>query len=225
MNIKIKTTSDNHGRIPDLKGKFNIWASTGDFFPDFFSSPREEWANLQAEWLKGAAAEIAPWLTKKKFVFCQGNHDFCPADRTEKILRDAGIDAYNAHDKLVTIDNIGFYGFPWVPPINGSFNYETGDTEMVDKIDKMVDVINNNIVDVVLMHAPPYDILDTYRSPYGITHGGNVHINNAIDYKIEKERMPTAFCFGHIHDSAAVKVHQGILMVNSALTSNIIEIY
>lgn len=62
---------------------------------------------------------------------------------------------------------------------------------------------------VIITHDPPYDILD--MSYFG-SNAGIMELREAI------ERIkPALHVFGHIHESAGVMKHKGILFVNAAL--------
>jgi putative phosphoesterase len=62
---------------------------------------------------------------------------------------------------------------------------------------------------VVITHDPPYDILD--MSYFG-SNAGVMELREAVE-----GIKPALHVFGHIHESAGVMKHKGILFVNAAL--------
>jgi hypothetical protein len=139
--MRIQHTSDNHGFFQDLEGDFDVVIHSGDLFPNHCFGPKRVWSTLEVEkafqtdWLKGRIETIKEWIKGKPFLFCSGNHDFidpCP------ILIAAGITAINLDDKVTEFEGHTLYGLPWVPFIEGVWNFELMDVEMREEIDRML---------------------------------------------------------------------------------------
>jgi hypothetical protein len=63
------------------------------------------------------------WIGEVPFLFVLGNHDFISPEHVETQLCANEIKAINLTNKLVNFEGDKFYGFPYVPYINGNFNY------------------------------------------------------------------------------------------------------
>jgi len=136
-------------------------------------------------------------------------------------LASEGIKAINLTEQVVTYEDVNFYGFPYVPAINGMFNYEREVPEMELEVEKMVKALNESFVEVLVTHAPLYQVLD-------LTHGndtiGSSVITNALDYKVNDKRLPTYLLHGHCHESNGVTIRGNMLVSNAATTYHTIEI-
>jgi hypothetical protein len=78
----------------------------------------------------------------------------------EQELAPVGIKSLDLTDKTVMYDGVNFYGFPYIPFIDGSWNYERQIPEMQAEVDKMVNVLNQSYVDILACHVPLYHHLD-----------------------------------------------------------------
>lgn len=223
--MRILHTSDLHGFLPDFKGNFDIIINSGDWLPDFpdylWCGNKIKSAEAQAEWLHLNANYIKDWIQDKPYFFIGGNHDLLSADKMEEILRQNKIDAYNLEDKIVSYHNINLYGFPYVPYINGLFNYECNLPEMKQHTAEMTQVLNNTYVDILVTHAPPYQILDTMHDGQSI---GNRCLNNMLDYQLSEKMIPRMVLFGHCHECGSEQqTLNNILFINSACTQTSIQ--
>ncbi len=220
--MRLLHLSDTHGHLPKLVGRFDAVLHTGDFFPNsvaVFSGNKTQEMLYQEEWLEKQASNVKSWLRGYPFFFTLGNHDFMYAHKVEALLNLFGIKTQCLHGKVVKHDGVSFYGFPYVPYINGGWNYECDDEEMKDEVDKMVDVLNLTYVDVVAAHAPMRGKLDVYQG-----HLGSIYIADAFDNSIARDMLPSYYCHGHIHESNGVSLRNGVLISNAAVAQNIIEI-
>lgn len=220
--MRIMHISDTHSRFPVLHGRFDVVVHTGDFFPNsvaVFQGNKTQEMVFQENWLESQASAIKEWLRGYPFLFVLGNHDFLHPERMEQLLNLYGIKATSLHEKVVTHESVNFYGFPYVPYINGMWNYECDEEDMNDNLDNMVDVLNKTYVDVVAAHAPLHGKLDWYKGCLGSS-----CIANAFDYKISRDMMPSNYLHGHIHESNGVTLRNGMLISNAAVAQNIIEV-
>ncbi|HEX2549578.1 MAG TPA: metallophosphoesterase [Gammaproteobacteria bacterium] len=221
MTLRICHISDTHGHFPELYGSYDIIVHSGDFCPNFTNISRDLDGDHQLNWLKSQMPNLKKWLGNYTFLFTLGNHDFLNPFVMEKELRKHKINAKCLHDQVVDCNDFSFYGFPYVPYINGSFNYERTHPEMQKEIDKMVNVINSTHVDVLVCHAPPYQSLDKAKD---FQNYGNLAMAQALDYKIDENKMPTHYLSGHIHESRGIKMRNSVLISNAAVFQQIIEI-
>jgi len=222
MNLRVIHISDTHGKFPKLFGKFSCVIHSGDFFPDFFcSGNKTQMMAHQLDWLNQNLENIKIWLQGTPLLFIMGNHDWIHPGLVEQTLNADGIKAINLHDKIVSHQEVNFYGFPYVPTINGSFNYERAIPEMTMEADKMIQVLQSTYVDVIVAHAPLYQVLDL---THGNSHVGNSIMSTALDYKLNTDIIPMYYFCGHIHESHGISIRNGMLISNSATSQNIIEI-
>ena len=221
--MRIMHLSDNHGQFPKIPGVYDIVLCTGDFFPNshhLFSGAIDKEIKFQLNWLRDSMSDIVQWLNGHPFLFVLGNHDFLPPDVMEKELQ-SYVEAFDLTDKIVSYQNVNFYGFPYVPSINGRWNYERNIMEMQDEVDKMVNVLNSTYVDVLACHSPPANTLDLTYSNQRI---GSTVIANALDYKISRDMLPQIMLFGHCHEANGIAMRDGVLCSNAATTQSIIEL-
>ena len=224
FRLRVLHVGDNHGYLPKLEGRFDIVLHSGDFFPNSIAimnkNINQEMA-FQLDWLSQNLTKIKQWLQGAPFLFVPGNHDFLHPTLMENTLKAGGVNAINLMDKVVEYENVNFYGFPYVPPISDMWNYEKELPEMQEEIDKMVSVLNTNYVDVLVAHAPFYQMLDLTMGNQCI---GNSLMNTAIDYKLNKDMIPQYYLHGHLHENYGVSIRNGMLVSNAATSQNIVEI-
>lgn len=224
FKMRLCHVSDTHGKFPRLYGRYDAVIHTGDLFPNSHAvmvGDRQAEASFQLKWLRDSLEEFKGWLQGHPFLYVPGNHDFLPSSCMEFELRSIGLEAFDLTDKSLTFKGVNFYGFPYVPYISGMWNYERHMPEMSKEVDKMVEVINNNYIDVLACHAPPYKQLD-------LTMGNEIvgcqTMSTALDYKISKDMMPSYFLCGHIHEANGMTVRNGMMISNAATTRHIIEV-
>lgn len=223
--MRAMVISDTHGNFPEhivLLNRFDAVVHCGDFFPDtiYFGDPGLI-AKVQLNWLEKNLDKLKNVLSGRPYIYTLGNHDFVPSHKVEEMLKSVGIKAFDCEDKIVTVDNVNFYGFPYVPSINGMFNYECEVPEMNRHIDIMAEKLNKTYVEVIVAHAPMYQCLDYEGTGKSY---GNQSMNNFFDYKIAKEMTPAYYLSGHIHRSAGISIRNGVGIVNAATTQIIVEI-
>lgn len=234
FKMRICHVSDTHGYFPNLSGAFDVVVHSGDMFPNkphvtnprMFnihsnsSNPVKEMA-YQADWIGNNISMFKKWLQGRPLLFVLGNHDFIHNELVEQMLNSEGIKAVSLHDKVVRFDDVTFYGFPYIPPVDGTFAYEREVPEMTKEVDAMVNKMNQEHVDVLVMHAPLYRVLDLTKGNVSI---GSTVISTGIDYKLNKDMSPSVICFGHCHESNGMAMYKNILVSNAATKHHIIEI-
>lgn len=222
--MRIIHVSDTHGHLNRPYGSADCIVHSGDMLPNTTNLSRNnkaEEALFQLEWVKENIRKFKDFINGKPFLFILGNHDFCSADALEYVLRSNGIDAISLQDKVVMHEGVTFYGFPYIPYINGEWNFEMQIPEMQIKVDEMVKVINEKYVEVFVSHGSPYGILDVTHSN---EHIGSTVIADAFAYKISKDLMPSYYLSGHCHENNGLSYKNNVLYSNAACSKHILEI-
>jgi Icc-related predicted phosphoesterase len=219
--MRLIHTSDTHGRFNPLLGIWDYVVHSGDFCPNFNHGINLE-SYYQQEWLESKTEEIKNWIHGKPFLFCLGNHDYLSPGTFEKVLRAGGVEAYDLTDKTVLFDGMNFYGFPYVPPINGRYAYELGVPEMTERVDALISESEKNYIDIVVAHCPIGGCLDL--DSHQNMRFGNQVMTTALDYKWDKNKLPQAYLCGHIHSAHGVTIRNGVLVSNAATYQNIISL-
>ena len=222
---RILHISDTHGKFPKLFGRYDIVVHSGDMLSNSYAvmnrNITQEIAH-QLDWLTQNLNTFKTWLHGTPFLFIPGNHDFLHPDIIEQTLNAAGIKAINLTDKRVVYENISLYGFPYIPEIGGNmWNYEREIPEMNIEVNNMLNVINKDYTDIIVAHAPLYQILDLTNGNY-IT--GNTVMSNALDFKLNKDMIPSYYLHGHIHEAHGITIRNNMLISNAATTFHTIEI-
>jgi Icc-related predicted phosphoesterase len=220
MIIRIAHFSDLHSDLTrlahclDLKG-VDLWVTSGDFFNNSTRGEVKYEVPYQTRWL-GLNIDFFKKLFGETPVLVQdGNHDYAP---TQQIFAAAGIDARQVHrtkrevvlgaeKKVLT-----YAGFREINWIAGEWNGETHPTDMAGIVDQ---VMGEN-PDLLINHSPPGGILDGAFAHYGIP-----SLAGQLSYR---EHTVKANLFGHCHDSAGIKIEDGVIYSNAATTMNIVEI-
>jgi Icc-related predicted phosphoesterase len=128
-----------------------------------------------------------------------------------------GIKAINLTNKLVNFEGDKFYGFPYVPYIEGNFNYELHPADMLNEIHKARTNFPSEGDWTLVAHAPIRGILDELNNGEKI---GNVQLLNVIDFF--EFNHPSRLLCGHIHESHGIARYKDILCSNAATTQHII---
>jgi Icc-related predicted phosphoesterase len=218
--MRIMHISDTHGRFPNLYGRYDVVVHTGDLFPNGDYGNKNLEMAFQLQWLRQNAEIIKSWLGGHPFLYVPGNHDFLASSCMELELRAIGLEVFDLTDKTLKFQDVNFFGFPYVPLINGMWNYERDLPEMQDQVQKMVLALNEEKVDVLCCHAPIHGTLDQMIDQAV----GCSTIANALDYKVAEEMLPQYYLCGHIHEANGVAVRNGMVVSNAATTKHIIQI-
>lgn len=219
--MRILHVSDLHGTLPKIAGEWDVMCNTGDWMPTKgrrmgeMIRPHAE-IQYQCGWIYRERMAIKEWLGGRPMIFVPGNHDFydpIPA------LRDAGIDAIDANEKLVELEGLTFYGIPhipWHPHYDGAPEWCRQVRE--EQIAERVALIPRHL-DVLMTHAPPAGILDAE----GERSYGSTAIRDGLLY--EAWRRPRLHLFGHVHRANGVMTWLGTTVSNAATGARLIEIH
>lgn len=203
--MKILVTSDTHGMLNSLESYIpdcDVICLAGDIAP---TKGFGKWHVYdQKKWIEKKLNCLAKAYPKKQFVFTPGNHDFFPVGM--QMFGNIGHDwtchfEPNVHmliDREVVIDEIRFYGTPWVPIINYRWAFEAEH----DVLKQKFSLIPENL-DVLLTHSPPHlsisepidYSLQTLNGPFG-----SHELADAVFAKTPRY----LFC-GHIHSGSHEK--------------------
>jgi len=221
--------SDSHGRVPTPGPvEYDIVVCSGDLLPDYYPRKAErERLNLpwalpasparQEQWLKTQLEKFKTLTRGKPFLFTPGNHDFYDP---VPMLCEAGVDAHNLTERVVEIAGIRFYGFPYVPWAGGAFNYELKPPEMQTKIEALIALLNQDAIDVLVAHCPPYKMFD--RAKNGLE-CGNMRMAKLL-VEMPEEKLPKAYLCGHVHSDAGDGRFRGMYVSNAATKMRLIPI-
>lgn len=220
--MKILHISDWHGDFLFPKEDYDIVISSGDMLPTFDRFDKTYEIAAQKQWVKDNVHNFKKLCGGRYFLDCGGNHDFISLSKELKKYWSNAIDLTPnnlGHDGYVWLENISFHGFPWVPYINGEWNFELMEDELRSRTIKFLNKLVGKTV--LVMHCPPYGILD--YSPFS-GHIGNTPLTNHLFYGMKKEYLPKVILCGHQHDDHGLQGKGGILISNAATTYNIINI-
>lgn len=218
----IEHISDTHGKMFSCQRRNSILIHSGDMFPNLMNGYLEDEIIFQKEWV---IKNIS--LFPKEFLYTLGNHDFIDPFELEEIFNSNGIKAICLHDKVVSYYGMKFYGFPYIPIIQGRWNYECFIDDMQKHVNKLIEHLNE--IDVIVAHAPLYGFLDI-----SYTHGcagtmamnvGNSVLLNALNYNDNKVKY---YLCGHIHPEnfgqSSIAMFNNMLISNAATSRNFIQI-
>jgi Icc-related predicted phosphoesterase len=224
--MRIAHCSDTHGRFLPIKEKcIDVIVHSGDFHPDppwEKGCKKEVVAAWQKQWVEDNIEMLKSWVFGRPLRFCSGNHNQQNGFDLEEQLKSHGIDAACLDDKLVSFQGVSFYGFPYIDFVSGWHAYEMeDDREMQEKLDLMIEAANASYIDCLVIHQPPWKILD--KDLRNGLHWGNKLLNDALFRDIKKEMRPQWAFIGHCHSARGITIEQDIVFVNSATTYHIID--
>lgn len=204
--MKISHFSDTHGlhRKP-VHDEADVIVLTGDICPNLTRGNADLERVYQAKWLHKTGEAWRRWAKGKPLVLVPGNHDFFP--HIDVVLRAAGVAAFDASHKVVTVAGRTFFGIADIPWMGGGWNHECGEME----IKQHFDAVMAARPDVVVNHCPLYGVLD---DPYDRLdyHIGSTSMVNALTFH---EHEPKAYLHGHCHERGGQRT-----MVRSTIVSN-----
>ena len=211
--MTIAHVSDSHGNhhfFPRIRQDALAIFHTGDFLPNNSRGNVKVELLFQEEWVRTNKESLQTWVGDRLFVFCAGNHDFFDP---VPLMREWGIQAYNATNQKLNLLGKSIYGFPYIPYIAGEWNYEREIPEMSELVEEIPDV------DILLAHCPPAGILDFEG---GGKPCGNTSLANRLAYGEGLE--PAYLLCGHFHGSSGIHLCEGgdkrMLVSNAATTTH-----
>ena len=225
--MRIMHVSDTHGYFPELEGEFDAVVHSGDFHafnkresyegrqveldPNRTPKKRKAEIEFQKEWLFDKIPTIKDWIKGKPFLFCSGNHDFF---NPCAMLNDNGIEAIDLDNKVVEYMGYVWYGFPYVPMIRNSWNFEREPTDLKREVQTFVARLKNHGkldgLDILVAHCPMSGILDKAKRSIG-----NKHMNSAVSYQLQK--LPKAYLCGHVHPDNGLESMGEMIVSNAAV--------
>lgn len=201
--MKIVCISDIHGHIDNLIiPKCDILLIGGDV------SKYGRDIHRDANWFN---FEFNNWLSKqpaKNIVMTPGNHDII-FDKSPSLISDLKCEILI--DKMIDIDGLKIYGSPWsITFYNWGFNLDEDKLELVwEKIPKEVDIL--------LLHCPPYGIMDYTKHPrYPSRRIGSKSLLKKIN-----EVHPKLVIFGHNHGQPGSIEQNGITFINASIVDDL----
>ncbi len=222
--MKILHTSDLHGKLRSkmLRQDFDMWIDTGDSLPNQSKNrnyQEDKESKFQYNWMMRKIDHIISSLNGRPLISVSGNHCYI---NLAMILRSYGYsNAYTINlGEITEINGLKFSGFPHINWIDGKWMHEVHKED----INKIVDQCPLNKIDVLLTHAPPYQVLDLYEdnlSNYK-ERCGIIPLSNRLMYEVHSVKY---HFFGHIHDCGGLtEEHNGIIFHNGATKKIIHEI-
>lgn len=193
----IAATSDIHGNTSGIlevvkTHNVDVLVIAGDIQPASIYVQPDEWFRRK----------FFPLVSKLpcKVVSVPGNHDFWLASHLDGINSIAPSNFACLVDQMATINDINFWGSPWVPYINGSwcFESEEGGDDMTDFLKRKFSIIPS-CVDVLITHSPMrFGDMDyslqwdaKKKRPFG-----SIALRDVLK---DRDKLPCLHFCGHIH--------------------------
>ena len=209
--MKVVCISDMHGNLNFEIPECDLLLIAGDICPANHSKALSE--PKQMIWLEH---DFRGWLDVqpiKKAVAVAGNHDWIW--ESSKYSVPDNFDKFKyIEDEETEYEGLRIYGTPvQLNFCNWAFN------RSAKEIQKYWDVIPEGL-DILLLHCPPYGILDETQHPYYASE----HIGSkSLTERIEKVR-PRYVVFGHNHGEHGVVEENGITYVNASMVDEEYEL-
>ena len=203
--MQIVAISDMHGKLDFSVPQCDILLIAGDICPAYANCDLS--IPMQLDWFKN---KFIFWLNKQPaqyVVFIAGNHDWIFYKKENRIpFLNLHNNWYYLKDSFIMINDLKIYGSPWQLSFNNwAFN----------RSEEELEKIWNNIpmdTDILLLHSPPYKILDkTILSNY-VKHIGSKSLKRRI-----QQVKPKLVVFGHCHSAYGITEKDGILFINATL--------
>jgi Icc-related predicted phosphoesterase len=193
--MKFVAISDQHGILPEIP-ECDVLLIGGDVTPVYNHD-----LNFQWQWLDTNFRNWLSMVPARHTIGIAGNHDFVfQAHRTSELF----LPWHYLQDSGVEIEDVKFYGTPWVPVLKNWAFYGT-DEKLKEVYGKVPDD-----TDVLITHGPPRGVGD-----FSVM--GNVHAG-CIQLKDELPRInPKIHIFGHIHEGHGDYSANGIITANVSL--------
>ena len=210
--MKIITTSDLHGRLPEIP-ECDLLLIAGDLCPDYFHDRPNRLMNKgeqrQRHWLD---TEFRKWLDDipaKQVVGIAGNHDYV---FEHQFLIPEGLRWTYLCDELAITHGLRIWGTPYVPHLP-RWAFHLDDRGLEARAQGIPEGI-----DILLSHGPPYEYLDCVDERYGGPKPvGDIWLAMEL-YRIQ----PKVFVCGHIHEQGGKEVihpDTGTVIRNASLVN------
>jgi Icc-related predicted phosphoesterase len=210
--MKLVCISDTHGYLPNNLPIGDVLIHCGD---------------ATARGTQAQHYQFVEWLDAQphhRKIFISGNHDLysesCYIDDQEQLVYPMKMRAtrprYLRDQAYTNASGVKFYGTPWTPEFNDwAFMYKNI-RQGHDHFSKIPEG-----TDVLIVHGPPYGILDQCPNPSG--KGQKKVGSKELVYHINRVK-PKMVVFGHIHEQGGKQVEKdGILYVNAAYCTGAYE--
>ena len=156
--------------------------------------------------------DFLDWFTlqpHKHKIFIAGNHDFWAEKNRRQLAEEARTRGLiYLMDEWTEIDNVKFWGTPWVPGLpNWAFH------------ERSIDYANRRLahtdtdVDVMISHGPPRGILDEIHPQFG----GPKEVGCPELYEWAMRYGPTYLVCGHIHERYGVIPQARTTFINASV--------
>jgi Icc-related predicted phosphoesterase len=145
-------------------------------------------------------------LPHRHKIIVAGNHDYIFLTEYKRVLMGLMEDCHYLENSGVEIGGLSFYGSPNTP-FYGNMAFNVGRGEAIRNVWATIP----DSVDVLVTHGPMYGVLDMN---YAGLHVGCEELRQ----RIEDVSFSMHVC-GHIHESYGHVEHNGVHLVNAALTS------
>lgn len=213
--LRIGHFSDLHGRYETLDQVTetpDVWVSTGDFFPNWDPTFRDQEEERQTRWFRHKVQPIRRRLRGRPVLVVDGNHDFAPL---AKLLDRWGVEAYAVGERPLDYAGWRWGGFAEIPWIRGRWNREIERGDFRAVVGRVFDGADPEIL---LTHAPPDGILDAVDA----AHIGIEALTVRLAYGSHRVRH---HFFGHVHETGGQDAEvMGVGFHNSATRARVIEI-
>ena len=201
--MKICCIADLHGKLDFKVPEADLLLVAGDLCPAY----HEPWlcVDLQSDWLN---IEFRYWLSfqpVKECVSIFGNHDWIGEFSPYRIPK-MNANFHYLQDSSIEIMGLKIYGSPWQLEFN-NWAFNKTESQLISYWENIPEDI-----DILLVHSPPYKIMDK------VDHGNFVkHIGSKSLKKRIKEIRPKIAVFGHNHNGYGIVEEDGIKFVNASL--------
>lgn len=201
--MKILHLSDTHGshfwKYANLSN-VDMVVHTGDYLPNFTRSDLILEKAMQKAWLVQHFGAFKEWLKSRPFVYVAGNHDYCQLSSVY------GNHVIQANRKPIDVLGVKIAGYPEVPEINGTWNFETSAREL----HFIASEITDTDVEILITHTPPAGI---FSKQWGCQ-----SLASCLTYKNHQIK---AHLFGHVHmEEYSQAVVNNIIFSNAAIDSD-----
>lgn len=208
--MKILATADTHFDFdPSNWPAADVFAHVGDLM----------YEGLPPEW-PGRVKSLSKVEAATK-LYVPGNHDYYPFQyeglAAAQLRREARVRMLRPHDPIINMPGTALkvLAIPYVTGLPG-WAYNVDETWLLDWLNN---VTAGKKIDIVLSHAPMFNVLDAIR-PLAPTAKEQEHVGglatNRWFHALPDNQRPMLWINGHIHESYGNVVHEGCHFYNVA---------